>query len=89
MGELVVGLGFGLGTVAELETMDVGTGDQVRVYRIDLGEGKFLQQKVHGIFTYEVNSEGKLLALRGYWETEDARNQLVEVDSNVGGQKAG
>jgi steroid delta-isomerase len=55
---------------------------------IDLGEGKSLQQKVHGIFTYEVNSEGKLLALRGYWETEDPRNQLVELDSNDDGQKA-
>ena len=55
---------------------------------IDLGEGKSLQQKVHGIFTYEVNAEGKLIALRGYWETEDPRNQLVEVDSNDGGQKA-
>ena len=47
---------------------------------IDMGEGKSLLQKVHGVFTYEVNSEGKLLALRGYWETDDPRNQLTEVN---------
>lgn len=49
---------------------------------IDLSEGKSLLQKVHGVFTYEVNGEGKLLALRGYWETADPRNQLVEVESD-------
>lgn len=47
---------------------------------IDLGEGKSLVQTVHGVFTYEVNSEGKLLALRGYWDTQDPRNTLVEVN---------
>ena len=47
---------------------------------IDMGEGKSLLQKVHGVFTYEVNNEGKLLALRGYWETDDPRNQLTEVN---------
>ena len=48
---------------------------------IDLGEGKALQQKVHGIITYEVNDEGKLLALRAYWEIDDQRNQMVEVQA--------
>ena len=47
---------------------------------MDLGEGKILQQKVHGVFTYHVNEEGKLLSLRGFWETEDPRNALVELD---------
>jgi steroid delta-isomerase len=56
---------------------------------IDLGEGKSLQQKVHGIFTYEVNSEGKLLSLRGYWETDDPRNQMTEVDHEDTGREAG
>ena len=56
---------------------------------IDLGEGTALQQKVHGVFTYEVNSEGKLLALRGYWETADPRNQMVEVNSEKAGIAAG
>ena len=46
---------------------------------VDLGEGKALQQKVHGVITYKVNEEGKLLALRAYWEIDDPRNQMVEV----------
>ena len=46
---------------------------------VDLGDGKALQQKVHGVITYKVNEEGKLLALRAYWEIDDPRNQMVEV----------
>ena len=46
---------------------------------VDLGEGKTLQQKVHGVITYKVNEAGKLLALRAYWEIDDPRNQMVEV----------
>ncbi|MEE4144591.1 MAG: nuclear transport factor 2 family protein [Halieaceae bacterium] len=56
---------------------------------IDLGEGKAMQQKVHGVFTYEVDSQGKLLALRGYWETADPRNQMVEISSDQAGSAAG
>ena len=56
---------------------------------IDLGEGKCMQQKVHGIFTYEVNSDGKLLSLRGYWETDDPRNQMEEIGLGDAGQQAG
>lgn len=48
---------------------------------MDGGEGKTLQQKVHGIFTYHVDAAGKLLSLRGYWETDDPRNALMEVDA--------
>lgn len=47
---------------------------------IDTGDGNRLQQKVHGIFTYHVNTEGKLLSLRGYWETDDPRNALMALD---------
>ena len=49
---------------------------------IDMGEGKALQQKVHGVITYEVNDQGKLLALRAYWEIDDPRNQMTEVASS-------
>lgn len=49
---------------------------------IDTGGGKALQQKVHGVFTYHVNDEGKLLSLRGYWEVDDPRNSLTEIDSD-------
>ncbi|MCB1702921.1 MAG: nuclear transport factor 2 family protein [Halioglobus sp.] len=46
---------------------------------IDMGDGKSLLQKVHGVFTYAVDDAGKLLSLRGFWETDDPRNQLVET----------
>lgn len=49
---------------------------------IDMGEGKALQQKVHGVITYEVDDQGKLLALRAYWEIDDPRNQMTEVASS-------
>lgn len=45
------------------------------------GDGKVYQQKVHGVFTYHVNAEGKLLSLRGYWETDDPINAMVELDA--------
>ena len=50
---------------------------------LDAGEGKVLRQKVHGVFTYHVNAEGKLLSLRGYWETDDPRNAMVEIGSDA------
>jgi hypothetical protein len=37
---------------------------------------------VQGVFTYHVNDAGKLLSLRGYWETDDPRNATVEVDAD-------
>ncbi len=43
--------------------------------------GKTIQQKVHGIFTYEVNEEGKLVAMRGYWDTEDPINAMTEIEA--------
>ena len=48
--------------------------------QIPAGEGKALLQKVTGIFTYHVDDEGKLLSLRGYWETDDPENSLTEID---------
>ena len=48
---------------------------------IPTGDGKALLQKVHGIFTYHVNDQGKLLSLRGYWETDDPRNALTEIET--------
>ena len=47
-----------------------------------------LQQKVHGVFTYEVDEQGKVLALRGYWDTADPRNQMVEIDTAEAGKSA-
>ena len=55
---------------------------------IDMGEGKTLQQKVHGVFTYQVNDEGKLLALRGYWEVDDPRNTMTEIATSDEGVSA-
>ena len=46
-------------------------------------EGKTYQQKVHGIFSYHVNEEGKLLSLRGYWETDDPINLPNSLDSKA------
>lgn len=44
-----------------------------------LGEGRSLQQEVHGVITYKVDEEGRLLALRAYWEIDDPRNAMREV----------
>lgn len=46
----------------------------------DAGPGKQIVQKIHGVFTYHVNDEGKLLSLRGYWETDAPYNTLEEID---------
>ena len=46
--------------------------------------GKKYRQQVHGVFTYHVNEDGKLLSLRGYWDTEDPINALVEVPADPG-----
>ncbi len=46
---------------------------------IKLGEKK-LSQQVDGVFTYEVNEDGKLLSLRGYWEFNEAIKTLKPVE---------
>ena len=42
--------------------------------------GKKYQQIVDGIFTYEINEDGKLQAMRGYWEYEDGIATLKEIE---------
>jgi steroid delta-isomerase len=42
-------------------------------------EGKKFQQQVQGIFTYKLNHEGKLAALRGYWEFDEMMKTFREV----------
>lgn len=48
---------------------------------IDAGEGKKLVQKVDGVFVYHVDDDGMLLSLRGYWEVDNPRNSMSEVDA--------
>ena len=48
---------------------------------IPTNDKKALQQKVFGVFTYAVDDVGKLLSLRGYWETEDPKNSLTEINA--------
>ena len=50
---------------------------------MDGGDGKMFQQKVHGVFAYHVNDDGELLSLRGFWDTEDPRNTLLELDQTA------
>ncbi|MBP1684315.1 MAG: ketosteroid isomerase [Deltaproteobacteria bacterium] len=45
---------------------------------VPMGDKKFSQQ-VNGVFTYLVDGQGKLLALRGYWQLEDAAKTIREV----------
>jgi len=47
---------------------------------LNVGEKKYMQQ-VNGIFTYACNEEGKLTALRGFWEFEEGVATLKEVDA--------
>jgi len=42
--------------------------------------GKKYSQQVNGVFTYACNEEGKLTALRGFWEFEEGAATLKEVD---------
>jgi hypothetical protein len=50
------------------------------ITEIPAGEGKVLIKRVTGIFTYHVDAAGKLLSLRGYWETDDPANSLTEAE---------
>jgi len=52
---------------------------------IPADDGKALQQKVFGVFTYHVDDEGQLLSLRGYWEVDDPRNSLTEITLDAAG----
>ena len=44
-------------------------------------EGRRYRQLVHGIFSYQVNAAGELIAMRGYWDIEDPINSLTEIDA--------
>ena len=48
--------------------------------RMDIG-GKQYSQQVNGVFCYACNEEGKLTALRGYWEFDEGIATLKEVDA--------
>lgn len=39
-------------------------------------DGKPSHIRIHGIFTYNVDEAGKITALRGYWQPEDAQQLL-------------
>lgn len=42
-------------------------------------DGQRYRQQVNGIFTYACNAEGKLTALRGYWEIDEAAATLETI----------
>ncbi len=44
-------------------------------------DGKKYSQQVNGVFTYACNEEGKLKALRGYWEFDEGAATLKEIDA--------
>lgn len=41
--------------------------------------GKTYSQEVNGIFTYQLNEEEQLVALRGYWEVDEMMKTIKEV----------
>lgn len=45
---------------------------------VTLGDRKFRQQ-TRGIFTYRVDDQGKIKALRGYWELDDTLKTMQEI----------
>ncbi len=47
---------------------------------IPSGDGKALQQKVHGVFAYAVDDEGKLYSMRGWWDVNDPINAMTEIE---------
>lgn len=47
---------------------------------MNIGDKKY-SQRVDGVFCYACNEEGKLTALRGYWEFDEGAATLKEVDA--------
>lgn len=41
--------------------------------------GKKYSQQVNGVFTYEVDEQGMLIALRGYWEVDAMMKTIKEI----------
>ena len=48
---------------------------------INMPDGKKYSQQVNGVFTYSVNEDGKLTALRGFWEFEEGLATFKEIDA--------
>ena len=44
-------------------------------------DGKRFRQRINGIFTYCVDGDGKLVALRGYWEVDEAVKTITPLDA--------
>ena len=44
-------------------------------------DGKKYYQQVNGVFTYSCNEQGKLTALRGFWEFDEGMATFKEVDA--------
>lgn len=44
-------------------------------------DGKQYSQQVNGVFTYACNEQGKLTALRGFWEFDEGAATLKEVET--------
>jgi steroid delta-isomerase len=44
-------------------------------------DGKKYSQQVNGVFTYSVNEQGKLTALRGFWEFDEGMASFKEVSA--------
>ncbi|MBK6510796.1 MAG: nuclear transport factor 2 family protein [Haliea sp.] len=43
--------------------------------------GKTYSQQVNGVFTYSCNEEGKLTALRGFWEFDEGMATFKEIEA--------
>ena len=43
-------------------------------------DGKKYSQQVNGVFTYSVNEQGELTALRGFWEFDEGMATFKELD---------
>ena len=56
------------------------------VYTLSVYEGEGVtgsllhSQQVNGVFTYSCNEQGKLQALRGFWEFEEGMATFKEVE---------
>lgn len=61
-------------TVAECECANILTLDTLVTL-----DGKHYSQQVNGVFTYKVNDENKIIALRGFWEFGEGMASLKEI----------
>ena len=64
-----------------LQSFTVADNECANVLQLDVEitmNGNVFTQQVNGVFTYKVDDDGKILALRGYWEFEEALATLQE-----------